>query len=98
MIGYLRPRLPPAHLQSSTAALPQSNNKMSTTLYNVQLWRDHAAKARALSKALNDPKTKRQMSDIAAGFDRIAELASMLQSTSAAGDRARRLRRPVLAA
>jgi hypothetical protein len=38
------------------------------------------------------------MSEIAAGFDRIAELASMLQSTSIAGDRARRLRRPVLAA
>jgi hypothetical protein len=70
---------------------------MNTTLYNVQLWRKHAAEARALSKALNDPKTKQQMSDIAAGFDRIADLASKLQS-AAIGLRPRCLTRPVLAA
>jgi hypothetical protein len=70
---------------------------MNTTLYNVQLWRKHAAEARALSKALRDPKTKQQMSDIAAGFDRIADLAGKLQSTSL-GMRPRCLTRPVLAA
>jgi hypothetical protein len=70
---------------------------MNTTLYNVQLWRKHAAEARALSKALSDARTKQQMSDIAAGFDRIADLASKLQSTGA-GSRPRCLTRPVLAA
>ena len=71
---------------------------MPQTLYNVQLWRKHAAEARALSKALSDPKTKQQMSHIAAGFDRIADLASKLQSTNAIGVRPRCLTRPVLAA
>ena len=70
---------------------------MNTTLYNVQLWRKHAAEARALSKALSDARTKQQMSDIAAGFDRIAGLASNLQS-AAIGSRPRCLTRPVLAA
>ncbi len=71
---------------------------MPQTLYNVQLWRKHAAEARALGKALSDPKTKQQMSDIAAGFDRIADLASKLQSVNAIGVRPRCLTRPVLAA
>ena len=71
---------------------------MPQTLYNIQLWRKHAAEARALSKALSDPRTKQQMSDIAAGFDRIAELASRLQSINSIGIRARCLTRPVLAA
>ena len=70
---------------------------MNTTLYNVQLWRKHAAEARALSKALRDPRAKQQMSDIAAGFDRIADLATKLQS-AAIGLRPRCLTRPVLAA
>jgi hypothetical protein len=38
------------------------------------------------------------MSDIAAGFDRIADLASKLQSINSIGIRARCLTRPVLAA
>jgi len=71
---------------------------MPTKLYNVQLWREHAAQARELSRALSDPRTKQQISDIAAGFDRIAELASKLQSAGAPGVRTRCLTRPVLAA
>jgi hypothetical protein len=71
---------------------------MPQTLYNVQLWRKHAAEARALSKALSDPRTKKQMSDIAAGFDRIAELANALQSLATIQPRPRCLTRPVLAA
>jgi hypothetical protein len=71
---------------------------MNTTLYNVQLWRKHAAEARVLSKALKDPRTKKQMSDIAAGFDRIADLANALQSVATLRARPRCLTRPVLAA
>ncbi len=71
---------------------------MPTKLYDVQLWREHAAKARALSRVLTDPRTKQQMSDIAAGFDRIAELASTLQSMNSVGMRSRHLTRSVLAA
>jgi len=70
---------------------------MNTTLYNVQLWRKHAAEARALGKTLRDPRTKQQMADIAAGFDRIADLASKLQSARI-DVRPRCLTRPVLAA
>lgn len=71
---------------------------MPTKLYNVQLWREHAAQARALSRALSDPKTKQQVWDIAVGFDRIAELAWQLQSAGSPGVRTRCLTRPVLAA
>lgn len=71
---------------------------MPQTLYNIQLWRKHAAEARTLSKAVSDPSTKQQMSDIAAGFDRIADLASKLQSINSIGVRTRCLTRPILAA
>ena len=77
---------------------PFSDNKMPTKLYNVQLWREHAAKARALSRALTDPRTKHQMAAIADGFDRIAELASKLQSMNSFNARTRHLTRSVLAA
>lgn len=52
------------------------------TLYNVQLWLEHAATTRALSTDITDPQTKQQMLNVAAGFDRIAGLAMQLRSTS----------------
>jgi ATP phosphoribosyltransferase regulatory subunit HisZ len=52
---------------------------MQSTLYNAQLWLGHAEKVRALSKAVNDPRTKQQMLAVAAGFDRIADLAAQLR-------------------
>ncbi len=51
---------------------------MSGTLYDVELWRQHAAEARALSRAVADEQTRRQALTVAAGFDRIAQLAGQL--------------------
>ena len=52
---------------------------MQSTLYNAQLWIGHAEKVRALSKAVTDPRTKQHMLNVAAGFDRIADLATQLR-------------------
>ncbi len=54
---------------------------MQSTLYNAQLWLGHAEKVRALSKTVTDPRTKQHMLNVAAGFDRIADLADQLKST-----------------
>ena len=48
---------------------------MTSVLCNVSLWLEHAQEARALSKVISDPEEKQQMLVVAAGFDRIAELA-----------------------
>ena len=53
---------------------------MQTTLYDVELWREYAMQMRALSQAMTDPQTKQHTLAAAAGFDRIAELASTLES------------------
>ncbi len=55
---------------------------MASVLYDVQLWLEHADKVRALSRMERDPRTRQQMLAVAAGFERIAGLASMLRSTS----------------
>ncbi len=55
---------------------------MQSTLYNAQLWLGHAEQVRTLSKAETDPRTKQQMLNVAAGFDRIAHLAVQLRSTN----------------
>lgn len=55
---------------------------MRETLYDVDLWCSHAAEARALSQAIADPQTRQQMLIVAAGFDRIAQLAGQLVSVS----------------
>ena len=55
---------------------------MPGTLYDVELWSRHAAEARALSRTIADPQTRRQILNVAAGFDRIAQLASQLASAS----------------
>ena len=55
---------------------------MVSPLFDVQLWLDHANEVRALSRAVADRRTKQQMLAVAAGFDRIANLASTLQSNS----------------
>ncbi len=66
--------------------------EMQSTLCNAQLWLGHAEQVRSLSKAVSDPRTKQQMLHVAAGFDRIANLASQLNSKSALGSgRDRRL-------
>ena len=64
---------------------------MPSTLYNVQLWLDHAEEVRALSRAINDPQTKQLMMSVAAGFDRIAGLATNLRSKSNSNTQSRRL-------
>lgn len=48
---------------------------MTSVLCNVSLWLEHAQEARALSEVISDPEEKQQMLVVAAGFDRIAELA-----------------------
>jgi len=48
---------------------------MISLLCDVTLWLEHAKEARALSGLISDPEEKQQMLVVAAGFDRIAELA-----------------------
>ena len=48
---------------------------MASILCDVSLWREHAKEVRALSCVISDPEEKEQMLVVAAGFDRIAELA-----------------------
>ncbi len=48
---------------------------MASVLCNVTLWLEHAREVRSLSEVISDPEEKKQMLVIAAGFDRIAELA-----------------------
>ena len=42
---------------------------------NAQHWRDRAEEARAHAEQMNDPEAKRQMFEIAAGYERLAERA-----------------------
>ena len=48
---------------------------MASILCDVNLWLEHAKEVRALSEVISDPEEKEQMLVVAAGFDRIAELA-----------------------
>ena len=48
---------------------------MPSVLCDVALWLEHAKELRALSELVSDPEEKEQMLVVAAGFDRIAELA-----------------------
>jgi hypothetical protein len=48
---------------------------MASLLCDVSLWLEHAKKVRALCEVISDPEEKEQMMVVAAGFDRIAELA-----------------------
>ncbi len=48
---------------------------MASVLCDVSLWLEHAKEVRALSGSISDPEEKEQMLVVAAGFDRIAELA-----------------------
>ena len=55
---------------------------MTSVLCDVTLWLEHAKEVRALCEVISDPEEKEQMLVVAAGFDRIAELAkeqAMLQ-------------------
>ncbi len=70
---------------------------MPDTLYNVQLWREHAIQARALSALISDQQTKQRVMAIAAGFERIADLSEKLRSANAIGSRGNRcITRPIL--
>ncbi len=62
---------------------PKQPEDMPDTLCNVRLWREHAAKLRGLSTLIADHQTRQRVMDIAAGFDRIADLAARLQFESA---------------
>jgi hypothetical protein len=48
---------------------------MTSVLCDVNLWLEHAKEVRALYEIISDPEEKEQMLVVAAGFDRIAELA-----------------------
>ena len=48
---------------------------MASILCDVTLWLEHAREVRALSEVISNPEEKEQMLVVAAGFDRIAELA-----------------------
>jgi hypothetical protein len=48
---------------------------MTSVLCDVTLWLEHAKEVRALYEIISDPEEKEQMLIVAAGFDRIAELA-----------------------
>jgi hypothetical protein len=48
---------------------------MASVLCDVALWVEHAKEVRALYEMISDPEEKEQMLVVAAGFDRIAELA-----------------------
>ena len=48
---------------------------MTSVLCDVTLWLEHAKEVRALCEVISDPEEKEQMLVVAAGFDRIAELA-----------------------
>ena len=48
---------------------------MPSVLCDVSLWLEHAKEVRALCEMISDPEEKEQMLVVAAGFDRIAELA-----------------------
>ena len=55
---------------------------MTSVLCDVSLWLEHAKEVRALCETISDLEEKEQMMVVAAGFDRIAELAkeqAMLQ-------------------
>jgi len=64
---------------------------MSSTLYDIELWREYAQQMRALSQKASDPRVRQRALAAAAGFERIADLASKLQSS---GERRRRWGRP----
>jgi len=48
---------------------------MASVLCDVALWLEHAREVRALCELIPDPDEKQQLLVVAAGFDRIAELA-----------------------
>ncbi len=48
---------------------------MTSILCDAGRWLEHARNARDLSEVISDPEEKQQMLVVAAGFDRIAELA-----------------------
>jgi hypothetical protein len=48
---------------------------MTSVLCDVTLWLEHAKEVRALCEVISDPEENEQMLVVAAGFDRIAELA-----------------------
>ncbi len=48
---------------------------MSSVLYDVPRWLQHAEEARASAQEIADPETKQKMLVVAEGYDRIAELA-----------------------
>ena len=64
---------------------------MSSTLYDIELWREYAQQMRALSRRMADPRARQHALAAAAGFERIADLASKLRSIS---ERRRRWGRP----
>ncbi len=50
---------------------------MSGLLQNPKHWRDRAEEARTRAAQLDDPIAQQTMYEIAAGYDRMAELASV---------------------
>lgn len=52
---------------------------MLTTLHDAELWREYANQMRALSKRVTDPRIRQHALVAAAGFERIADLATKLK-------------------
>ncbi len=59
---------------------------MQSTLYDAELWQEHAAQVRTLTKRVIDPRTREHMLTIAAGFDHIADLATQLNISASRGN------------
>jgi hypothetical protein len=48
---------------------------MASILCDVALWLEHAREVRTLNEVISNPEERQQLLVVAAGFDRIAELA-----------------------
>lgn len=48
---------------------------MPTRAYTAKDWRDRAEEARARADEIHDPRARQIMLEIAAGYDRLAEMA-----------------------
>ncbi len=55
---------------------------MQTILYDVELWREYAKQMHSLSRRATDPRIRQRALAAAAGFERIAELASKMRTNS----------------
>jgi len=91
--GRLRPMIPgqieTSGLADAVRALDARGGKTMEThktsmLENPGYWRSCAEDARSIANESQNPKIKRTMLDVAAGYDRMAQHAEALATTQAA--------------